>query len=119
MNGAGAYVGCCRILAPHPFKLAFPLSVSDEVPCTLSRADGGAGDGGGSWEVVPTRARGAIRRIVELAVPFADLDLKEGERVEFVVEVLEGGIELDHYPPRRPCSFTVPGANFEAMMWSV
>jgi len=119
MNGAVAYVGCCRILAPHPFKLAFPLSVSDEVPCTLSRAEGGAGDGGGSWDVMPTRARGAIRRIVELAVPFADLDLKEGERVEFVVEVLEGGIELDHYPPRRPCSFTVPGANFEAMMWSV
>jgi hypothetical protein len=67
----------------------------------------------------PTTARVAIRKIVELAVPFADLGVKEGERVEFVVEVSEGGIELDHYPAKRPCTFVVPGPDFEAMMWSV
>jgi hypothetical protein len=33
--------------------------------------------------------------------------------------VSEGGIELDHYPAKRPCTFVVPGPDFEAMMWSV
>jgi hypothetical protein len=119
VGDAGPYEGCCRILAPRPVKLVFPFT-RDATRCTLLRGDGSVSDGGEApWAAVPTTARVAIRKIVELAVPFADLGVKEGERVEFVVEVSEGGIELDHYPAKRPCTFVVPGPDFEAMMWSV
>ena len=119
VGDAGPYDGCCRILAPRPVKLVFPFA-RDAARCTLLRGDGSVSDGGEApWATVPTTARVAIRKIVELAVPFADLGVKEGERVEFVVEVSEGGIELDHYPAKRPCTFVVPGPDFEAMMWSV
>jgi hypothetical protein len=52
-------------------------------------------------------------------VPFVDLGVNEGERVEFFVEVWEGRVELGRYPPDQPCSFTVPGRDFESRMWSV
>jgi alpha-amylase/alpha-mannosidase (GH57 family) len=118
-GATGSYLGCCHVLAPRPFKITFPLSGGADVRCALVKGDG-AGDGGQvQWQTVATQARIGVGKIVELAVPFADLDLKEGERVEFVVEILDGGIELDHYPAKRPCSFVVPGRDFEAKMWSV
>jgi hypothetical protein len=68
---------------------------------------------------VPTASHAAIDRVVEVDVPFGDLGVQEGERVEFFVEVWEGRVELGRYPPDRPCSFTVPGRDFESRMWSV
>jgi alpha-amylase/alpha-mannosidase (GH57 family) len=111
-SASGTFTGRCHMVAPRPLSLAFPLSRRDGT-CTLTRGEGA------DTITVPTAARVAIERVVELAVPFADLDIKEGERVEFFVEVWEGGVELGRYPPDRPCAFVVPGRDFESRMWSV
>jgi alpha-amylase/alpha-mannosidase (GH57 family) len=111
-SSPGTFVGRCHVVTPRPLSLAFPLC-RDDGACTLTRGEGA------DAVVVPTSARVAVERLVELAVPFADLGLKEGERVEFFVEVLEGQVELGRYPTDGPCTFIVPGRDFEAMMWSV
>ncbi|MFZ5875965.1 MAG: glycoside hydrolase family 57 protein [Nitrospirota bacterium] len=111
-SSPGTFTGRCHVVAPRPLSLAFPLCRLDGT-CTLTRGDGA------DTITVPTASRAAIDRVVEVAVPFADLEIKEGERVEFFVEVWEGGVELGRYPPDRPCSFTVPGGDFESRMWSV
>lgn len=113
MTAESGYRACVHFVAPRPLKLTVPLSPSDPLECTLTRG----GEEGA--QPVPTSARMAAKKIVEVAVPFADLDFKEGERVEFLVEILQGEIELDHYPPNRPCTFVVPGKDFESTMWSV
>ncbi|MFZ5861571.1 MAG: glycoside hydrolase family 57 protein [Nitrospirota bacterium] len=111
-SSPGTFAGRCHVVAPRPLSLAFPLCRRDGA-CTLTRGDGA------DTITVPTASRVAIDRVVEVAVPFADLDVKEGERIEFFVEVWEGGVELGRYPPDRPCSFVVPGRDFESRMWSV
>jgi len=111
-SSPGTFTGRCHVVAPRPLSLAFPLCRRDGA-CTLTRGEGA------DTITVPTASRAAIDRVVEVAVPFADLDVKEGERVEFFVEVWEGGVELGRYPPDQPCAFTVPGRDFESRMWSV
>ncbi len=110
-SAPGTFVGRCHVMTPRPLSLTFPLCRGDGA-CVLTQGEGP------DAVVVPTRARVAVDRVVELAVPFAELGLKEGERVEFVVEVLEGKVELGRYPTDRACTFVVPGRDFEAMMWS-
>jgi alpha-amylase/alpha-mannosidase (GH57 family) len=108
----GTFSGRCHVVTPRPLGLTFPLCRHDGA-CSLTRGEGA------DTIVVPTAARAAVERVVEVAVPFADLGLKEGERVEFFVEVWEGGVELGRYPPDRPCTLVVPGRDFESTMWSV
>jgi hypothetical protein len=111
-SSPGMFTGRCNVVSPRPLGLTFPLSRQNGV-CSLTRGEGTA------TIVVPTAARAVVERVVELVVPFADLGLKEGERVEFFVEVWEGAVELGRYPPDRPCAFVVPGRDFESRMWSV
>jgi alpha-amylase/alpha-mannosidase (GH57 family) len=111
-SSPGTFTGRCHVVAPRPLSLAFPLCRGDGTN-TLTRGEGA------DTITVPTASRAAIDRVVEVAVPFVDLGVNEGERVEFFVEVWEGRVELGRYPPDQPCSFTVPGRDFESRMWSV
>jgi len=61
----------------------------------------------------------AANKIIELSVPFQDLDFKPGDAVTFVVEVFSGGQFLDRYPRDGFISFTAPDESFESKMWSV
>jgi alpha-amylase/alpha-mannosidase (GH57 family) len=110
-SAPGAFAGRVRVITPRPATLTFPLCRGGG-PCLLTLGEGP------DAVAVPTSAQVMVDRIAELAVPFAELGLKEGERVEFVVEVIEGQVELGRYPPDRACALVVPGSDFEAMMWS-
>ncbi|HET8761443.1 MAG TPA: hypothetical protein VFN94_10255, partial [Nitrospiria bacterium] len=111
-SSRGTFTGRCHVVSPRPLGLTFPLSRHNG-SCSLTRGEGT------DTIVVPSAARAVVERVVEVAVPFADLGLKEGERVEFFVEVWEGPVELGRYPHDRPCAFVVPGRDFESRMWSV
>ncbi len=60
----------------------------------------------------------AIKNIVELAVPFKDLDLEAGDVINFLVEFKKENLELDRYPRYKYLTFRVPDENFEGIMWS-
>jgi alpha-amylase/alpha-mannosidase (GH57 family) len=61
----------------------------------------------------------AWSRIMELAIPFARLNVSVGDRVSFFVRVERKGMELEKWPLGSPLSFHVPSEHFEAIMWSV
>jgi alpha-amylase/alpha-mannosidase (GH57 family) len=62
----------------------------------------------------------AAGRVLELAVPLADLGLAAGDRVAFFVAVSDAaGSELEHHPPHRPIEVDVPDERFAARNWTV
>ena len=103
-----------QFIEPTPAKLVFPIEVPDPPQYMLWRSDDGT-------EFLPVRTGDSIcrKKVIELALPFKDLDLRPGARVHLVVKVMQGDIELERYPQDRPLAFTVPDHTFEATMWRV
>jgi alpha-amylase/alpha-mannosidase (GH57 family) len=61
----------------------------------------------------------AVDRIVEIAVPFAMLQVEVGEPIQFYVELLEGGQSRDRAPREGAILLARPSADFERVMWDV
>lgn len=99
---------------PKPARLVFRLDLPDPPHFTLRLSPDGT-----AFE--PARSFDTIRRkkVIELAVPFKELGLQAGMRVQFVVTVMRGDLELDRIPAHRPLAFTVPDQTFEGSMWKV
>lgn len=97
-------------LAGNQYRLTFPFSSPDRY--VLSRADGAS-------EREQACRSIARRTIIELALPFKDLHAEPGQELRFSVVMMERGIEIARYPHHRPATITVPGPEFEAMMWRV
>lgn len=60
-----------------------------------------------------------IGAVLELSVPFEDLDLEPGQEVEMLVQLLNDGRPTESHPGDEPIRFTVPDAGFDKGMWSV
>lgn len=67
----------------------------------------------------PASVEVGIDRIVELSIPFDLLDVKEGQPVQFYVELLEGKQSRDRAPREGTINLTCPSADFEQIMWDV
>jgi alpha-amylase/alpha-mannosidase (GH57 family) len=61
----------------------------------------------------------AAGRILEVAIPVADLGLAPGETaVSFFVSIYDGAdVERERHPAHRPIEITLPDARFEARHW--
>ena len=59
-----------------------------------------------------------IGSVLELALPFASMDLKPGESVDLVVHLGAPGEPGETLPPEDWVRFTVPGSGDEAELWS-
>jgi len=73
----------------------------------------------GSWQEIGPSGSLSYRNIVELAVPFKDLQLSAGQEFRMTILVLEHGLEAARYPHHKPATFLVPGPDFEANLWRV
>jgi hypothetical protein len=96
------------------YRLTFPLSFSGPGEFQLSRRT--TTD---AWQPVGSRQSIHAQTILELAVPWKDLDLETGQTIQLSVVVQEHGLEVARYPSQRPAVLTVPGPDFEAGMWRV
>jgi len=61
----------------------------------------------------------AAHDIIELALPFSLLNVKETDEVAFIVVVEMDDAELERWPYKGYISFNVPTPDFEAIMWQV
>jgi alpha-amylase/alpha-mannosidase (GH57 family) len=66
----------------------------------------------------PQGLRAAVRQVAEIQVPLRALGLTTGGRMAFIVGLLRGVQELEHYPTAHPIELTVPGREFWAANWS-
>jgi alpha-amylase/alpha-mannosidase (GH57 family) len=96
------------------FRLAFALDPPGPDHFVLSQATGPD-----MWmEIGPYRSI-CRNRVVELALPWKDLQLEPGQDVRMSIVIVEHSLEVSRYPHQRPAVLTVPGPEFDAAMWRV
>ncbi|OQW32246.1 MAG: hypothetical protein A4E19_19625 [Nitrospira sp. SG-bin1] len=95
------------------FRLTFPFSTPGPKAFLLSRQ---SQDG---WHEIGTYRSIGSQTVLELAVPWKDLHLEQGQTVQMSVIVREHGLEVARYPGHHPAVLTVPGPTFEAELWRV
>ncbi|MBI4336122.1 MAG: hypothetical protein HY589_05650, partial [Candidatus Omnitrophica bacterium] len=72
----------------------------------------------GGWELSAEIPEIAYKKILELAVPFRDLDIKQGEAFRLAFFIEEGGLILERQPETGPISLTSPTVNYEDYNWT-
>jgi alpha-amylase/alpha-mannosidase (GH57 family) len=96
------------------YHLSFSLAPSGPDQFLLSRKLAS-----GSWQEIGPYQSICHRNIVELAVPFKDLQLTPGQELRMTILMLEHRLEIARYPHHKPATFLVPGPEFEANLWRV
>jgi hypothetical protein len=72
-----------------------------------------------AWTALPgSGVRAAVGSVLEVRIPFADLDAGIHEPVAFLVTLNRGSEELEQHPRHRPIEVTVPGPEFVARAWT-
>jgi alpha-amylase/alpha-mannosidase (GH57 family) len=72
-----------------------------------------------NWEEVKRLESFAVRKTIEIAVPFEDLLAKPGSEIQFTIVVEKEGNEMERWPRGGVISFKVPTESFEMEQWSV
>ena len=73
----------------------------------------------GPWQDVGPSRLISRQTIVELAISFKDLRVEAGDNLGVSIVVMEHGLEVARYPHQQSVTVTVPGSDFEAVMWRV
>ncbi len=96
------------------YRLSFSLAASEADHFLLSQKLAS-----GTWKEIGSYRSIGHRDIVELAVPFKDLQITAGQELRMAIVVLEHRLEVARYPHHNPATFVVPGPEFEANLWRV
>jgi alpha-amylase/alpha-mannosidase (GH57 family) len=77
-----------------------------------------AGAGAAAWsERGAGGSAAAAGRILEIALPLADLQIAAGDPVSFFVAVYDDSVETERHPAHRPIEVAAPDELFEARNW--
>jgi alpha-amylase/alpha-mannosidase (GH57 family) len=98
----------------HLFQLSFSLAPSEPDQFMLSQKLASE-----SWQTIGRYRSICHGKIIELAVPFKDLQLSAGEETRMTIVVMEHHLEVARYPHHKPAILLVPGPEFEANLWRV
>jgi len=71
-----------------------------------------------TWQTIPASVRWALADIVELAIPFVDIGLSPGSKVDAVLLVFREGMVVESWPAQEKLSFQVPSDEFESNIWT-
>lgn len=95
------------------FRLVFPFGKKDVSSYTLIRAFNG------KTEKIKDIESIKADKVIELSIPFSELNLKTGENVKINIKLEKNDIEIERYPQKGFILLTVPDENFERIMWRV
>ena len=98
----------------HLYRLSFSLKPSEPNQFVLSQKLAS-----GTWQEIGSYQSIYHQKIIELAVPFKELQLIAGQELHLTILVLEHHLEIARYPHHKPAIFLVPGPEFEANLWRV
>ncbi len=114
-NGQGDLWAELQIMtATRTHRLTFPLSADGGARFTLWSA----APGQPFTEVGPyTSLR--HRNVIELGIPFKDVELQAGQPFKISVLVTQQGSEVARYPRFHPVALIVPDRHYDAVMWKV
>ena len=104
-----------RLLTPREWIISFPVKyAAKEQPFFL--LDGRPKSGSQTPRRLTSIASGSI---IELAIPFADLEIHAKEKIEFFLQVQKGDLELERYPRSGYLSYITPDQEFQQINWQV
>ena len=110
---ANGCVVLLRFLKPAGLRVSL-ANVRGQLETTVSRMSGNQ-----AW--VPVQESGirtAVGEVAELAVPFATLGARTGDRVALFVLVTSGGVEIDRQPRHQAIEIEVPDPRFAMRTWT-
>jgi len=104
-----------HFLAPRAYQIVFPVKAPEgEEPFFTLYCQAEAGyQPRGRWPTIH------YREIIELAIPFGELGFWPRDKVEFVLRVQKGDLEVERYPRSGYLSLVIPDQDFESSMWRV
>ena len=94
------------------YRLEISSAAADHYVLTQRRGDG-------EWQEASRSNRIAWNQVLELALPFKELQAEQGQLLQMTLLVQGNGLEVARYPRHPPAEFTVPGPDFEATVWRV
>ena len=105
-------IECLFHTPAHYYRLLISLPSPDHYTLAQRQEDG-------SWGDIASSPLVSWNKILEMAIPFKELRVEEGQTLTLSIVVQEHGMEIARYPRQQPVSLTVPGAEFEATVWRV
>ena len=103
----------CRIQTPtHSYRLSVSLGSPDHYTLAQRQDDG-------SWRVTTSSHLIGWNQVLELALPFKELHVEEGDMLKMSILIYSNGLEIARYPRHQPAALIVPGPEFEATVWRV
>jgi alpha-amylase/alpha-mannosidase (GH57 family) len=61
----------------------------------------------------------AIKKIIELKIPFADIRALPNMKLNIIISTRDGDVELEKYPAKGIISIVVPDQDYTKKMWSI
>jgi alpha-amylase/alpha-mannosidase (GH57 family) len=102
-----------RFLGPQPRLLRIRTLVGGTVLDLYRKDDQDR------WVVVQEHGlRSAVKRVIELSIPFTDLEARPGEELRFWLFLRAGEKELERCPRPGPIGTKVPDERFESTHWN-
>ena len=72
-----------------------------------------------TWIILDHHCEIGIGSVMEVKVPFSDLDAASGESIRFRVSISQSNVVFEEHPQAGSIHFQVPGPHFEEMDWEV
>lgn len=72
-----------------------------------------------TWIILDHHCEVGIGSVLEVKVPFADLEAASGDAIRFRVSLSQNNIVFEEHPQAGSIHFLVPGPHFEEMDWEV
>ena len=70
-----------------------------------------------AWIKIKDITEVAMQDILEIAIPFKDINAKEKDELNLFVSAFKDTEEIERCPWRGNLSITVPTPDFESIMW--
>ncbi|MDP8262115.1 MAG: glycoside hydrolase family 57 protein [Candidatus Ancaeobacter aquaticus] len=105
-----------HFMKPSEYDIVFSYGnkKEQEKSFSLMRSEDGV-----TFDMVKKYETIAAENIIELAIPFKELQFNSGEEVNFFVQLKRKDLEVERYPKHGFISYRIPDDNYEAEMWSV
>jgi len=102
-----------HLLAPAEFQIRFPVHPPEGETGVFYLSRVGSSS--------PPKVFFSIGQeaIIELAVPFREISCRPKERLDFILRVQKGEIEIERYPRNGYLSLSVPDRDYEQAVWQV
>ncbi|MBF0559523.1 MAG: glycoside hydrolase [Nitrospirae bacterium] len=98
------------IVKPFTFRIVFDIGKGQNGAVLYEKINE-------EWKEVKSLQDAAAVDIFELGIPFSDLKSKENDEINFSIDIMRNGDEVERCPWRGYITVTVPSPYYETIMW--